>query len=65
MENNIKWNDAAMELCRRLAKFEYLADKKKNVLTYVPNGIETREIDIRAAAIFTDITKRYRQDNDD
>ncbi len=65
MENNINWHDAVMALCQRVAKYEYLADKKKNVLTYVPNGIETREIDIRAAAIFTDVTKRYSQDNDD
>ncbi len=61
MENTIKWKDAAMELCRRVAKYEYLADKKKNVITYVPNGIETREIDIKALAIFADVTKRYSQ----
>ena len=61
MENNINWHDAAMELCRRVAKFEYLTDKKKNVITYVPNGIETREIDIKALAIFADVTKRYSQ----
>ena len=65
MDKIINWKNAAMELCRRVAKFEYLADKKKNVITYVPNGIETREIDIRAAAIFTDVTKRYSQNNDD
>ena len=59
MENKINWHDAAMELCRRLAKFEYLADKKKNVLTYVPNGIETSEINVRAVAIYSDVTKRH------
>lgn len=58
MENNINWKDAAMELCRRLAKFEFMADKKKSY-HYVPNGIETSEITVRAAAIYSDITKRY------
>lgn len=59
MGKNINWEDAAMELCRRLAKYEYLADKKKNILTYVPNGPETAEISVRAAAIFTDVTERH------
>ena len=65
MSKKIDWEGVAMELCRKVAKYEYLADKKKNVLTYVPNGLETREIDIKAAAIFTDVTKRYSQDNND
>ena len=55
----INWEDAAMELCRRLAKYEYLTDKRKNILTYVPNGPETAEISVRAAAIFTDVTERH------
>ena len=59
MGENINWEEAAMELCRRLAKYEYLTDRKKNILTYVPNGPETAEISVRAAAIFTDVTKRH------
>ena len=61
MDKIINWKNAAMELCRRLAKFEYMADKKKNPTTYVPNGIETSEIVVRAAAIYTDVTKTHSQ----
>ena len=61
MDKIINWKNAIMELCRRLAKFEYMADKKKNPINYVPNGIETSEISIRAAAIYTDVIKRHSQ----
>lgn len=61
MGENINWEEAAMELCRRLAKYEYLVDRRKNILTYVPNGPETAEISVRAAAIFTDVTRRHSQ----
>ena len=55
----VDWAGATMELCRKVAKYEFLAEKNKNILTYIPNGVETTEIAVKAAAIYTDITDRY------
>lgn len=59
MSKKIDWEGVAMELCRRVAKYEFLVDKNKNIKTYIPNGPETTEISVKAAAIYSDVTKRH------
>ncbi len=58
MAKRIDWEAAAMELCRRLAKFEYLAAKNKKI-NYVPSGAELPEISVKAVEIYTDVTTRH------
>ena len=57
-----KWELAVKDLCNQLAKTIWLAEKGKNINTYVPNGVQMAEINVQSTILYNDIIHRYKLD---